>query len=1035
MKRQFLLLVILSLSISFGVSAQRQSEKSYIQGEMLVQMAANTSLKTLLQRAPGYFQMDIEKMLSPQMRIWLITFDHNAVGHKQMQQWLYSQPEIAVAQNNHYVYMRSTLPGDPNINQQWHHNNTGQTGGTVDADIDSDLVWDITTGGQTATNDDIVVCLIESGGGNLNHADLTANRWTNAGEAGALANNGIDDDGNGYIDDFAGWNVVTGNDSYGNSEHGTNCLGMIGAKGNNNLSVAGANWNVKLMVVDMGGASEAGVIAAYTYPLTLRQQWNNSGGTEGAFVVATSASWGIDGANPNNYPLWCQFYDTLGYYGILNVGAPTNQNLDVDTAGDMPTACTSDYMIGVGRTDHNDNTAGGYGDQTIELGAPGISVVTTSGTTNGSAGITTATGTSFACPLTAGVIGLAYSISCTDFMSLVVANPQQAADIVLQALMNGTDQKPQLSTRFVTGGRLNAFNMIDNLMTTVCDGIVCVAPGSLSFSSVTDVSADITFTTHVSGTSSTLYWREVGAATWTEVPNATSPVALTGLTACTAYEFYMESVCDTTTSGTTITRMFSTSGCGNCIDLSYCTGSATDGLDEWIETVAIGTYTNNSGNDNGYGDYMGTSAISLTLNSTYNITITPGWNGAQYDEQSRVWIDYDQSGTFDAGELVYDQGVATQTPATGSITIPGTATLGITRMRIQMAYIGTEQDMLPGECESFIWGEVEDYCVTIENDVVCGYTTSETVVHPDCNGTPTGSITVDNITGGMPNYVYDWGTAGGNVSEISGLAAGNYTVTITDQALCDTTIFFTLIDPPAIAVTETIVQPDCNGASTGSITVGNISNGTPDYTLDWGTFGGNVTSITGLSAGLYTLTVTDNAACVRNFNYNVTDPAQHTAGFTSSTASLTATFANTSVGGGTYTWDFDDLNTSTEVNPVHTYTQEGTYNVCLVATTACGIFQTCNDVTVGISGLEDEDNYTVVVYPNPTEGLLNFTITNPTITTIEITDVVGKVVRYVKVEGKDTELDLSSETVGTYFYRLRDTNGVVICTNKIVVMH
>ena len=142
------------------------------------------------------------------------------------------------------------------------------------------------------------------------------------------------------------------------------------------------------------------------------------------------------------------FMTRSGFYGILNVGATTNSNLNVDTAGDMPTACASDYMIGVGRTDKNDNTAGGYGLTTIELGAPGINVVTTNGTTAGATGITTTTGTSFSCPLTAGVIGLAYSIPCANFMGIVTSNPKGAADLVLQALLNGTDPKSQLASKF-----------------------------------------------------------------------------------------------------------------------------------------------------------------------------------------------------------------------------------------------------------------------------------------------------------------------------------------------------------------------------------------------------------------------------------------------------------------------------------------------------------------------------------------------------------------------------------------------------------
>ena len=80
---------------------------------------------------------------------------------------------------------------------------------------------------------------------------------------------------------------------------------MIGAKGNNGLLVVGANWDVKLMVV--GGYSistDANAIEAYQYPYDMRSLWNASGGAEGAFVVATSSSWGIDQENPNNHPEW-----------------------------------------------------------------------------------------------------------------------------------------------------------------------------------------------------------------------------------------------------------------------------------------------------------------------------------------------------------------------------------------------------------------------------------------------------------------------------------------------------------------------------------------------------------------------------------------------------------------------------------------------------------------------------------------------------------------------------------------------------------
>lgn len=712
MKHLTLMLAALFVSVSFYGASQKThfDDKPYVEGEMLVQIIDNVSLKSILNRSPETYKLEFVQELSGIMRVSLLSFNPEAISHEGMQHWLYSQPEVSIADYNYYVEVRSTLPGDPSITQQWHHNNTGAGGGTADADIDSDLAWDITTGGATATGDDIVVCLVEGGGGNLDHQDLDPNRWVNNGE---IPGNNSDDDGNGYVDDYNGWNTGSNDDNYGNSGHGTNCLGMIGAKGDNGIAVAGANWDVKLMVVNMGGnLTQGNVVAAYNYPLVMRQMWNNSGGTQGAFVVATSASWGIDGANPNSYPIWCQFYDTLGYYGILNVGATTNQNLDVDVQGDMPTACNSDYMIGVGRTDNNDNTAGGYGDQTIELGAPGIDVVTTNGTSNGASGITTTTGTSFACPLTAGVIGLAYSIPCTDFMAIVTSNPQAAADLVLQAMLDGVDPKSQLASRFITGGRLNSRNTLDELMAVACSGTVCLGPGGISTNAITDNSASVSFTANASATATNFYWREVGAASWTQVAGATSPVNLTSLANCTDYEYYFQSICGADMSSPTATQAFSTTGCGQCIDLPYCTSAATDASDEWIESFQLGTFTNNSGNDAGYA-LFDASPISLQTDNTYDVSITPEWGGTDYDEYSRIWVDLNQNGTFDSEELLYDQGTANQTIATGSLTIPAGASLGSTRLRIQMAYQGSGQNSLPNVCGDFTWGEVEDYCVDI----------------------------------------------------------------------------------------------------------------------------------------------------------------------------------------------------------------------------------------------------------------------------------------------------------------------------------
>ncbi|TVR39118.1 MAG: hypothetical protein EA392_07175, partial [Cryomorphaceae bacterium] len=449
----------LSLFVSFSFSQQSEIS-SFVPGELLVQVRTDSDLRSVvtdLQRVDGIASgVAMGELISPPVRIWTLRFDQLAMDPYRMLDAVKRHPAVEEAQFNHYVYMRETIPNDPQFGQQWHHKNTGQTGGTPGADIRTTEAWDITTGGQTTQNDDIVVCIIE--GANMNHPDLQPNHWVNTGE---IPGNGIDDDGNGYVDDYNGWNPNQNNDNVLSGNHGTSVAGMIGAVGDNGLGVVGANWNVKMMVVTVGSLTESNVIASYTYPLVMRQLYNNTNGAEGAFVVATNASWGIDNANPDNYPLWCGFYDTLGEEGILNCGATANNNVNIDVNGDMPTGCSSPYMVSVTATNHNDvRTFSGYGVNSINVAAPGQNVRTTSGSNT----YTTTSGTSFASPLTAGVIALLYSVPCESFTALVKADPQAAADLVREALYDGVDVKANLINEVSTGGRINAMNSLQILL-------------------------------------------------------------------------------------------------------------------------------------------------------------------------------------------------------------------------------------------------------------------------------------------------------------------------------------------------------------------------------------------------------------------------------------------------------------------------------------------------------------------------------------------------------------------------------------------
>lgn len=522
--KHFLPLVALALCTA-GTSSVSAQGPDHIAGDLLVMIAPNASAGEIahdLHKLDGVpTGLTVAREVSRPMRAWLLRFDHEAVDEQKMLRALYAHPGIQMAQFNHFVHERLE-PNDPQYTQVWHHQN-----------IDSEAAWDISTGGVTASGDTIVVVIIENA--DLGHADLNANAWHNYEE---IDGNSIDDDANGYVDDFLGWNTPSNNDNVYSGSHGTQCAGMAGAVGNNTLGVVGANWNVKLMPVNYGGVGEDAVVEAYTYPLVMRRLYNSTNGSKGAFIVATSASWGIDGGQPEDSPLWCAIYDTLGTAGVLNCGATANNAVNVDVVGDLPTACASDFMISVTATNNVDQrTFSAWGLTTIDVGAPGDNVRTTS--IGGGYGNTS--GTSFACPLTAGVIGLLYSAPCASMMALVHADPEEGALYVRQKLFEGVEQVGNLPGNTVTGGRISSGNSMQLIMAG-CG--TCPAP----FGGVTQhVGTDATFSWNATGPGPfNVRYRAVGAPDWIDLPGiAVTNVTVNGIDPCIAYEFQVQVICDT----------------------------------------------------------------------------------------------------------------------------------------------------------------------------------------------------------------------------------------------------------------------------------------------------------------------------------------------------------------------------------------------------------------------------------------------------------------------------------------------------------
>jgi subtilisin family serine protease len=350
---------------------------------------------------------------------------------------LVSDPRVRYVEPN-YVVTAAVTPNDPSFSQLWGMHNTGQTGGTPDADIDAPEAWNVETGSSN------VVVAVTDSGVDFSHPDLAAQQWVNTGEncgssdptiVCADRTDGVDDDGNGYVDDWRGWDFVSDdNNPFDDNDHGTHVAGTIGAVGNNGVGVTGVNWNVKIMALKFlnssGSGSTADAISATLYAAN-----------EGAFVA--NNSWGGGGFSQ---PL----LDAIEYgatRGMLFAAAAGNFSSNDDTSPYYPASYGSDVIAAVAATDHNDarSSFSNYGVTTVDLGAPGSNIYST---IPGGA-YAFFNGTSMATPHVAGAAAL-----------LKAHFPSATAYGVKALLMRSVDPKASLNGITVTGGRLNLANAV-----------------------------------------------------------------------------------------------------------------------------------------------------------------------------------------------------------------------------------------------------------------------------------------------------------------------------------------------------------------------------------------------------------------------------------------------------------------------------------------------------------------------------------------------------------------------------------------------
>ncbi len=233
----------------------------------------------------------------------------------------------------------------------------------------------------------------------------------------------------------------------------------------------------------------------------------------------------------------------------------------------------------------------------------------------------------------------------------------------------------------------------------------CNTPTGLSSGSVTESSATLSWSAVTDAASYDVQYRPTGTTTWSSANTTATSITISGLTASTTYEYQVRTNC---TFGTSSAYSASATFTTLAVTITYCSASGNNQNYEYIDLVQLGSINNVTGANGGYGDFTAQST-TLVTGSTNTISFSAGFPGSSYNENWKIWIDFNHDGDFaDAGENIVTGSTSNAATSSASFTVPAGAALGATRMRVVMAWNTT-----PPSCGTFTYGEVEDYTVVI----------------------------------------------------------------------------------------------------------------------------------------------------------------------------------------------------------------------------------------------------------------------------------------------------------------------------------
>lgn len=337
---------------------------------------------------------------------------------------------VAYAEPDYIVHAFANIPNDARFGEQWGLNNTGQTGGAADADIDAPEGWDINNDASG-----IVVGVVDTGA-RYTHEDLAANMWQNTNE---IPGNGTDDDSNGFIDDQFGINALNNSgDPFDDSVsgHGTHVSGTVGAVGNNGVGVAGVAWRVQIMALkflsSQGSGTVSGAIQCIDY-----------GRVHGANIL--SNSWGGGGFSL----ALDNAIERAQTAGIIFVAAAGNDATDNDAFPAYPATYPRDNIVSVASMTDSEalSSFSNFGEGSVDIAAPGSSILSVGKASD--TAYATLSGTSMACPHISGLLAILMAqFPAEDYLTLI------------DRLYGGSDTIPAYAGKTRTGKRANLFGSL-----------------------------------------------------------------------------------------------------------------------------------------------------------------------------------------------------------------------------------------------------------------------------------------------------------------------------------------------------------------------------------------------------------------------------------------------------------------------------------------------------------------------------------------------------------------------------------------------